>query len=208
MAKLLLATNNTGKVHEYQSLLTGIPWELTTPKQQGIQLEVEETGSSFEENARLKALAFARDSGLLTLADDSGLEVDALNGEPGIRSSRYAGEGASDADRVNFLLNKLKDVPEEKRTARFRCVIALAWPDGRIEYFTGTCEGTITFTPKGEEGFGYDPVFYFPELKKTMAELPMEVKNRVSHRARAAREVWKRLGGSLAVEEGGQGSSR
>lgn len=159
MAKLLLATNNTGKVHEYQSLLTGIPWELTTPKQQGIQLEVEETGSSFEENARLKALAFARASGLLTLADDSGLEVDALNGEPGIRSSRYAGEGASDADRVNFLLNKLKDVPEEKRTARFRCVIALAWPDGRIEYFTGTCEGSITFTPKGEEGFGYDPVF-------------------------------------------------
>ncbi len=191
MQKLLLATNNQGKVREYQSLLEGIPFELVTPAQQGVHLEVPETGSSYEENARLKAVAFANTSRLLTLADDSGLEVDALNGEPGIRSSRYAGEGAGDADRVKYLLNKLRDVPQEKRTARFRCVIAIAFPDGRVEFCSGTCEGIITFSPRGEEGFGYDPVFYFPELKKTMAELSMDVKNRISHRARAAMEARK-----------------
>ena len=189
MQKLLLATNNRGKVREYQSLLAGIPFKLVTPAQQGISLDVPETGSSYEENARLKAVAFTQASGLLTLADDSGLEVDALNGEPGIRSSRYAGEAAGDTDRVKYLLNKLRDVPQEKRTARFRCIIAIAFPDGKVEFCSGTCEGIITFSPRGEEGFGYDPVFYFPELKKTMAELPMDVKNRISHRARAALEA-------------------
>lgn len=193
MPKLLLATNNRGKVLEYQSLLAGIPFELITPAQQGISQDVPETGSSYEENARLKAVAFAQASGLLTLADDSGLEVDALNGEPGIRSSRYAGEAAGDTDRVIYLLNKLRDVPQEKRTARFRCIIAIAFPDGKVEFCSGTCEGMITFSPRGKEGFGYDPVFYFPELKKTMAELPMEVKNRISHRARAALEARKIL---------------
>jgi XTP/dITP diphosphohydrolase len=193
MPKLLLATNNRGKVLEYQSLLAGIPFELITPAQQGISQDVPETGSSYEENARLKAVAFAQASGLLTLADDSGLEVDALNGEPGIRSSRYAGEAAGDTDRVIYLLNKLRDVPQEKRTARFRCIIAIAFPDGKVEFCSGTCEGMITFSPRGKEGFGYDPVFYFPELKKTMAELPMEVKNRISHRARAVLEARKIL---------------
>jgi XTP/dITP diphosphohydrolase len=193
MPKLLLATNNRGKVLEYQSLLAGIPFELITPAQQGISQDVPETGSSYEENARLKAVAFAQASGLLTLADDSGLEVDALNGEPGIRSSRYAGEAAGDTDRVIYLLNKLRDVPQKKRTARFRCIIAIAFPDGKVEFCSGTCEGMITFSPRGKEGFGYDPVFYFPELKKTMAELPMEVKNRISHRARAALEARKIL---------------
>jgi XTP/dITP diphosphohydrolase len=193
MSKLLLATNNQGKVHELESLLEGIPFEIVTPARIGLKLEVAETGSTYEENARLKATAFARASGLLTLADDSGLEVDALNGEPGIRSSRYAGEGASDADRVQFLLNKLKDVPDEKRTAHFRCVIAIAWPDGRVEFCSGQCDGIITSTPSGSGGFGYDPVFYFPALRKTMAELPTDVKNRISHRAAAAREARKIL---------------
>jgi XTP/dITP diphosphohydrolase len=193
MSKLLLATNNQGKVREYQNLLGGICFELVTPAQQNIKLDVEETGGTFEENARLKAVAFAKAGGLLTLADDSGLEVDALNGEPGIRSSRYAGESATDADRVNYLLAKLRDVPLEKRTAHFCCVIAIAWPDGRVEFCQGRCQGIITFSPQGEEGFGYDPVFYFPELKKTMAELPMDIKNQVSHRARAAQEACKIL---------------
>jgi XTP/dITP diphosphohydrolase len=191
--KLLLATNNQGKVLEFQSLLQGIPFDLVTPAQQGIKLAVEETGSTFEENARIKALAFAKESRLMTLADDSGLEVDALNGEPGIRSSRYAGEGASDADRVEFLLSKLKDVLPEKRTAHFRCVIAIAFPNGKIKICSGKCDGLIISEPRGEEGFGYDPIFYFPELEKTMAELPMETKNRISHRGRAAQEAVKLL---------------
>ncbi len=186
MQKLLIATNNQGKVLEFHELLKGLPYELVTPKQLGIKLDVEESGTAYLENARIKAAAFAKASGLLTLADDSGLEVDALNGEPGVRSSRYAGEGAGDAQRVDFLLDKLKNVPEKQRTARFRCVIALAHPDWQLEYCDGSCEGFITFAPRGAEGFGYDPIFYFPELKKTMAELPAEVKNRVSHRARAA----------------------
>jgi XTP/dITP diphosphohydrolase len=193
MSKLLLATNNKGKVREYQSLLKGVPFELVTPAEQGINMEVEETGSTFEENARLKALAFARVSGLLTLADDSGLAVDALKGEPGIRSSRYAGEGATDADRVKFLLAKLEHIAPGKRTAHFICVIALAFPDGQIEICSGKCDGLIISEPRGENGFGYDPIFFFPALKKTMAELSTEIKNQVSHRARAAREAAKVL---------------
>jgi XTP/dITP diphosphohydrolase len=193
MPKLLIATNNRGKVHEYQDLLKGIRFELVTPASLGIKMDVEETGLSFAENARLKATAFARASGLLTLADDSGLEVDALHGEPGVRSHRYAGEGATDAERVNYLLNKLKDVPWEKRSAHFRCIIALAHPDGRVEFFEGRCDGLIAFAPRGQEGFGYDPVFYFPELDKTLAELPLETKNHISHRSRAAQEALKVL---------------
>ncbi len=193
MPKLLIATNNRGKVEEYRDLLLGIRYELVTPAQSGIKLEVEESGSTFAENARLKALAFARASGLLTLADDSGLEVDALNGEPGVRSHRYAGDGASDADRVDFLLKKMKDIPDGRRSAHFSCVIALAWPDGKMELCRGRCDGVITFSPLGNEGFGYDPIFYFPELGKTMAELPMETKNKISHRARAAQEARKIL---------------
>ena len=157
--------------------------------EQGITAEVDETGGSFEENARLKATVLARESGLLTLADDSGLEVDALGGEPGPLSARYAGEDATDEDRINYLLAKLKDVPEEKRTARFRCVIAIAAPDGTVELCSGECRGFITTTPRGEYGFGYDPVFYLPELGKTMAELPPEEKNRISHRAKAAEKA-------------------
>jgi XTP/dITP diphosphohydrolase len=189
MPKLLLATNNKGKVEEYRDLLKGLRFELVTPAEVGINLEVEESGSTFQENARIKAEAFARASGLLTLADDSGLEVDALNGEPGIRSSRYAGDGASDADKISLLLSKLKDIPAERRTARFRCVIAIAWPDGKIEYAFGKCEGTIALAPRGNKGFGYDPVFYISELQKTMAEIPEDLKNRISHRARAVQEA-------------------
>jgi len=188
MVKLLVATNNPGKVREYEDLLVGLPLEVTFPAQEGIALEVEESGATFEENARLKALAYARASGLLTLADDSGLEVDALGGAPGVRSARYAGAGASDADRYQKLLDALVGVPEAQRTARFRCVVALAWPDGTVRTAEGRCEGQIGLAPRGEHGFGYDPVFIVDGFGgQTMAELPPEVKNRISHRARAVK---------------------
>jgi XTP/dITP diphosphohydrolase len=187
--KLLLATNNSGKVQEYQSLLQDIPFELVTPKEMDIEMDVAETGTTYQENARLKACALAGMSGLLTLADDSGLEVDALHGEPGVMSARYAGENASNEQRVNYLLAKLKDVPREKRSARFYCVIAIARPDGQVEFCDGECKGMITPEPGGAGGFGYDPVFYVPEQGKTMAELPSEAKNKISHRGKAAQKA-------------------
>jgi XTP/dITP diphosphohydrolase len=193
MTKLLLATNNKGKVREYQALLRGTRYQLVTLSEQGITTEVAETGQTFEENAALKATILAKESGLLTLADDSGLEVDALGGEPGSLSHRYAGEGASDAERISYLLSKLKDVPEKERTAQFRCVIAIATPQGKVTLCSGICRGIITTSLKGNQGFGYDPVFYLPELGKTMAELTLEEKNRVSHRARAAEKARETL---------------
>ena len=193
MPKLLLATNNKGKVREYKHMLKDLPFGLVSPSEVGINTEVDEIGNNLEENAILKATTLARESRLLTLADDSGLEVDALGGEPGGLSARYAGEGASDEDRVNYLLSRLKDVPEGKRSARFRCVIAIARADDEVELCSGECHGVITLEPRGEGGFGYDPIFYLPELGKTMAELTLEEKNGVSHRGRAAREAIKLL---------------
>ncbi len=195
--KLLLATNNQAKVREYRSLLQNLHFELVAPAELGIITVVDEIGESLEENARLKATTLAAESRLLALADDSGLEVDALGGKPGRLSARYAGEKASDKDRISYLLAQLKDVPWEKRLARFRCVIAIATPAGEVELYCGECSGFITFEPKGEQGFGYDPIFYLPELNKTMAELPLEIKNQVSHRGQAARKVYpvlERLG--------------
>jgi XTP/dITP diphosphohydrolase len=186
MHKLLVATTNRGKANEYRELLAGLDFELLTLDQAAITQEAEEEHATFEENARSKAVFYADLSGLLTLADDSGLEVDALGGEPGVRSSRYAGDNASDADRVNFLLHKLLDVPLSDRRARFRCVIAIAEPRGRVWLTDGECAGSIALEPKGENGFGYDPIFYIPEYNKTIAELPPSVKNSISHRGRAA----------------------
>ncbi len=194
MTKLLLATNNPGKVHEYRTLLQGLPYELVTLAEMGMAPPSED-GESLEENARLKASTCARQSHLLTLADDSGLEVDALGGEPGVLSARYAGEGASDSDRVSYLLSRLKDVPPPERSARFRCVIAIATPEEMVELCSGECHGFITLAPKGELGFGYDPIFYLPETGKTMAELTLEIKNRVSHRGQAARKAYQVLEG-------------
>jgi XTP/dITP diphosphohydrolase len=191
--QLLVATNNCGKIREYQDLLVGLDMQLVGLSDIGITADVDETGQTFEENARLKAVAYSQASGLLTLADDSGLEVEALGGAPGIYSARYAGKGATDADRYRKLLAALSGVPWEKRSARFRCVIALAWPDKQIETFDGQCDGVIAFEPKGTNGFGFDPVFFMPERGCTMAELPEEVKNQVSHRARAARLARERL---------------
>ncbi|MFC1892415.1 RdgB/HAM1 family non-canonical purine NTP pyrophosphatase [Chloroflexota bacterium] len=192
MVKLLLATNNQAKIHEYRSLLQGLPCTLVTLAEQVIA-PVSETGESLEENARLKAVAGATQSQLLTLADDSGLEVDALGGEPGPLSARYAGEGASDSDRINYLLSRLKHTPWAERSARFRCIIAIAAHGGEVELCSGECRGFITFEPSGEHGFGYDPVFYLAEMDKTMAELSLEVKNRVSHRGQAVRKAYQVL---------------
>ncbi|MCX6003955.1 MAG: XTP/dITP diphosphatase [Chloroflexi bacterium] len=198
--KLLLATNNIGKLREYRNLLRGIPFELVIPAELGIKIVIEETGETYEENARIKAVTLAKESGLLSLADDSGLEVDALDGKPGVMSARYAGKNASDRERVNYLLSCLKDFPAEKCTAHFRCVIAIAKPDGYTEFCDGECYGIITPEPRGEHGFGYDPVFYFSEFGKTMAELPPDVKNQVSHRGRAAQKA--RLVLQKIVEKG------
>jgi len=193
MPKLLLATNNQAKVREYRSLLHSLPYELVTLAEQGITTVVSEVGETLEENARLKATLLADKSRLLALADDSGLAVDALGGEPGQLSARYAGENASDKDRVSYLLSRLKGVPWQKRSACFRCVIAIATPGGEVEFCSGECRGMITLDPRGEQGFGYDPIFYLPELDKTMAELPLEMKNQISHRGQAARKVYRLL---------------
>ncbi len=189
LRKLLLATNNKAKLREYRSLLKALPFELVTLSERGITRVVREVGGSLEENAELKALSLAAESQLVALADDSGLEVDVLGGEPGPLSARYAGEGASDKERIDYLMARLTGVPWDKRSACFRCVIAIATPEGRVELCSGECWGLITFEPRGEEGFGYDPIFYLPRLNKTMAELSLEAKNSVSHRGEAARKV-------------------
>jgi len=197
MPKLLLATRNRGKLQEYSLFFQDIPYQLTTLAEEGIEVVVAEEGATLEENARLKVTAYAARGEMLTLADDSGLEVEMLGGEPGIFSARYAGENAADEENVSLLLSRLKEVPWEKRSARFRCVIALAYFRGRVELCEGECKGIIAFEPRGSHGFGYDPVFFLPELGKTMAELSMEGKNRISHRCRAAQkacQVLKRCG--------------
>ncbi len=188
-ACLLVATNNRGKLREYAELLKGLPFELTTLSEQGITEEAEETGSSLKQNAIHKAATYVKLSGLTTMADDSGLEVDALGGEPGPLSRRYAGDNVPDQERNDYLLAKLRDIPREKRTARFRCVIAIALPEGKVKTCEGVCEGIIAFDAKGKEGFGYDPIFYLPELDKRMAELSLAEKNRISHRAKAAQKA-------------------
>ena len=185
----MLATHNSAKLRELRSLFCAGEWELVSLEQQGIELEVPEEGQTLEENAAAKAIAYAKVSGLISLADDSGLEVEALGGGPGPLSARYAGEGASDMDKISRLLSELAGIPWEKRKARFRCVIAVASPSGRLELCQGECQGVITFEPRGKGGFGYDPVFFLPELGRTMAELSLEEKNQVSHRGKAARKA-------------------
>lgn len=197
--RLLVATHNRGKVAEFADLLQELPVELVSLADLDLNQVVDETGSTYAENALLKARAFAEATGLVTMADDSGLEVDALGGAPGVYSARYAGAGASDEDRTSKLLDALVDVCKPRRTARFRCVIALAWPDGRRALTEGTVEGEIAFSPRGTRGFGFDPVFYLPERRCTMAELPPGVKNEISHRAVAARAMAALLERCLAA---------
>ena len=185
MNKLLIATNNKGKVVELQDLLKDIGIELITPADINLNLEVEEDGTTYAENAAKKAIAFAHASGLISLADDSGLEVDALNGAPGLYSARYHPKpGANDADRRAYMIENLRGKPHPW-TAHFHATIAIAIPDQDVHIVEGNCYGEIIPEERGTGGFGYDPIFLFPELNKTMAELEMEEKNRLSHRAKA-----------------------
>lgn len=189
MPDLLLATSNPGKIREYRSLLDGLGYQIISLTERGISEVVVETGHSYEQNARLKAITYSGLSRCITLADDSGLEVDALQGEPGVHSARFAGEAATDEERVSRLLARVSGVPWDDRTAHFRCVIVIVTPQGMSHVCHGYCRGMIAFEPRGESGFGYDPVFYLPEMGKTMAELPLEMKNQVSHRARASQQA-------------------
>lgn len=181
--RLVLATRNEGKVREIREVLSGLDVELLTLSDLP---EVHEDGATFSENAKKKALKVAELTGLPALADDSGLEVDALGGSPGVRSARFAGD--DDANNRK-LLELLKGVPPERRTARFRCVLALAFPDGRAYTVEGTCEGRIAEEPAGEGGFGYDPIFLVPERGLTFAQMTREEKNSISHRGRALRKL-------------------
>ena len=185
MYRLLLATGNPGKLVEIQSLLDGLEIELIIPEAVGISLSVQENGSTYEENASLKANAFANASGLTALADDSGLEVDVLDGLPGIRSARFSPlPNATDADRRSYLLSKLKAYSRPWK-AHFQCTVAIATPQGKLYYAQGNCPGEIIPDERGSNGFGYDPIFLLRALGLTMAELSMEEKNHLSHRARA-----------------------
>ena len=191
---LLVATGNPGKLREYQGLLREAPFQLVSLEDVGITDEVEETGSTFAENAWLKASGYASMSGMLTLADDSGLEVDALGGDPGVRSARYGGDACrSDADRVDLLLHNLDGMAWEKRTARFRCVVNVVHPragaNGKpnlLVSVVGSVAGMVQYEPLGDDGFGYDPVVYLPSFRRTVAQLSLEEKNRISHRGNAA----------------------
>ncbi|MDA8235448.1 MAG: XTP/dITP diphosphatase [Clostridia bacterium] len=191
--RLVLATNNKGKVKELKEMLAELPIEISSLEDYPELGEIEENGTTFEENALIKARAVAQHTGLPAMADDSGLEVDFLNGAPGVYSARFAGEPKSDEANNAKLLRELAGVPEENRSARFRCVIALVHPDGREYTAHGTCEGRITFEPSGSGGFGYDPLFYVAEFDKTFAQLDSTSKNTISHRGRALKDAIKIL---------------
>jgi XTP/dITP diphosphohydrolase len=182
--RLVVATQNAGKIRELRQLLAGLPVTLVSAEEAKLP-DVEETGSTFEANALLKARSAAERTGCAALGEDSGIEVDALGGEPGIYSSRFAGPDANDEDRNRLLMERLSGTPETERTCRYRSAVALVLPDGREWVCEGRCEGRIGVEPRGENGFGYDPIFYLPDRGRTMAELPPEEKNAISHRGRA-----------------------
>lgn len=191
---LLVATRNPGKTREYRELLADYPGHIISLDDAGVPDEVEETGDTFQANAILKASTYAQLSGHLTISDDSGLEVHALGGAPGVYSARYGGDACqTDEDRVALLLRNLAEIPRERRIARFRCFTAVADPsDGtepRVSTVVGSIAGVIQYEPVGEHGFGYDPVFYLPSFRATMAQLPVPAKNAISHRADAARRA-------------------
>ncbi|MBI3949885.1 MAG: XTP/dITP diphosphatase [Acidobacteria bacterium] len=186
---MLVATRNGGKVEEIKHLLAGLELDIGDLTQWPDIPEIEETGPTFAQNALMKAHYYHEQTGLVTIADDSGLEVAALGGSPGVRSARYAGDVASDAQRITKLLQTLEGVADKDRTARFVCVVALAGPGGLEKTFTGVCEGRIRHDPVGKQGFGYDPVFEYLPLGKTFAQLSREEKSAVSHRGRAMRQL-------------------
>lgn len=190
--KLLFATGNQGKVNEFRQML-GDEYEIFSMKDLGVEVDIVEDGTSFEENAIIKARTVMEATGEMVLADDSGFEVDYLNGEPGIYSARFMGEDTPYSIKNAEILRRCEGVPEEERGARFVCVIACAYPDGVIDTVTGVIEGKLAHEPKGENGFGYDPIFYLPERGCTTGELKPEEKNAISHRGIAVRKMVKRL---------------
>ena len=193
MTKIIFATGNEDKLREIREILDPNEFEIVSMKAAGFDIDIQETGTTFEENALIKATAIAKASGCLTLADDSGLEIDAMDKQPGIYSARFLGHDTSYDYKNNYILDKLKDVPEEKRTARYACCVAAAWPDGRTEAVTEYFEGRIAHEQKGENGFGYDPIFFVPEYNKNAAEMTPEEKNAISHRGKALRAMKKIL---------------
>ena len=193
MKKIIFATSNEGKMREVRLILADCGYEVVSMKEAGVKVEVEETGTTFEENAILKAEAVSRLTGEIAMADDSGLEVDYMNKEPGIYSARFLGEDTSYDIKNKYIIDRLEKAVGAERSARFVCAIACVFPDGTKKVTRATIEGEIAFEPAGENGFGYDPIFYVPEFGKTTAELSMEEKNKISHRAKALEEMKKAL---------------
>lgn len=204
MNKIIFATGNKDKLKEIRMILSGTGIEIISMKEAGVTGDIEENGTTFEENALIKARAVCSMTGFPALADDSGLVIDALNGEPGVQSARYLGHDTSYDIKNNDLIRRLDGVPDEKRTARFVCAIACALPDGRSFTEEAAMEGRIGYEIRGENGFGYDPIFYLPEYGCTSAEISPEEKNRISHRGKALRAMKDRL---LSVMNGQQGGT-
>ena len=193
MTKIILASNNKGKIKEVKEICKDMPVEIVSMKEAGIDIDIEENGTTFEENALIKAEAVMKLTGELTIADDSGLEIDYLNKEPGIYSARYMGEDTSYHIKNANLISRLEGVPDEKRTARFVCAIAAVLPNGEVLHSEGTIEGIIGYEEQGENGFGYDPIFYLPQYGCTTAQLEPDVKNELSHRGKALRAIKEQL---------------
>ena len=189
MKKIIFATGNEGKMREIREILSDLDAEVLSLKDAGIHADIVEDGTTFEENAIIKAKAISEMTGEIVLADDSGLEIDYLNKEPGVYSARYMGEDTSYHIKNANLIQRLEGVPDEQRTARFVCAIAAAFPDGTVKTVRGTMEGQIGYEERGENGFGYDPIFFLPEFHCTSAELSMEEKNQISHRGKALRAI-------------------
>ncbi|MCI8992617.1 MAG: XTP/dITP diphosphatase [Eubacterium sp.] len=193
MKKIIFATGNADKMKEIREILSDSGLEILSMKEAGMACEAEENGATFEENARIKATAIAARTDAIVLADDSGLEIDALNKEPGVYSARYMGEDTSYQVKNREILKRMENVEREKRTARFVCAVCAVFPDGEVHTVRGTIEGMIGYEPKGENGFGYDPIFYVPEYGCSTAEMTREQKNEISHRGKALREIKKVL---------------
>lgn len=191
MPRIIFATGNAGKMKEIREILKDLPYEVVSMKEAGITADITEDGKTFEENALIKARAIAELTGEIAMADDSGLEVDYLDKAPGIYSARFLGEDTSYEVKNRYLLDKLAGVEGAERSARFVCAIACVWPDGKSKVCRAVIEGELAKEPAGENGFGYDPIFYVPGYGKTTAELSLEEKNEISHRAKALREMKK-----------------
>jgi XTP/dITP diphosphohydrolase len=202
ISTLLIATNNAHKITEFRRLLSNLGLSIVTPADQDLYLDVDESGITFEDNARLKARAFCEASGLPSLADDSGIEVDALEGRPGVYSARYGGDLLDDEGKVRLLLAEMDEIPDRQRTCHYRVALVLAWPDGTENVAEGVCTGTLGREPLGLNGFGYDPVFRIPRFGKTIAELAPEQKDAISHRGQAVRlmaDTLSRISGTEAT---------